>query len=238
MGCLILFLALLTPLAAKGIYVLSGGSSDSLIPLYISFVVWGLLGIVEFYRIYPIILLKIGRIAKALSILERQGKNERIQRYVNYELPVPEKFWDFFTKSRSERPRKLIKDAVDNLFKLRKSARDIANPYVPKSLKEEIHQGLNWAFEALWDSCQCLAAVTRQDVDRQLLEDEIKQENGRLQRIIDNAKQAQVEFAKLTFVHRRDDTSIKITEDYFSRFSEEAKQLRYLNEYTSDLLGK
>lgn len=239
MGYLVLLLCLVLPFIVKFLYLLLGGQPSSDLPLYITFVMWvSLAALWVIPKLYVELLFQTGHIAKALQMLQQWNQWEKIQGYVKFSLPLHEGFFDFIFKSKTDRPRKLILQALDELIALNTSINKLHNPYVSPHLKLLLNQGKNWCFEALWDSCQRLALVKLQGVERSLIASELDEQNARLRKIIRHAGEARHKYATLTTtVRNANDIALQSAENYFERFYEEARQLKQLEQIHTELIS-
>lgn len=94
--------------------------------------------------------------------------------------------------------RSLLIMSIDQLFALRASTTNPSNKYVPQGIAKLIQQEAESALDALWRTCDRLAAVAVQKVDTQVLQQGLTQEVEKLSTLIKAAEEARNRLALLT----------------------------------------
>lgn len=184
-------------------------------------------------------LLRQGAVYQALLLHHQVGNYQGIQQYLASQLSLPKHYPDnllskIISLLTSDKLRPLITNTYKELAEIKATASDRNNHYIPENFKSDLSQATDFAVEALFHICDCLAAVARQNIDLKLIKNEIQQEQEKLQQIAKIAQEAKQELGKLTFSHNRNDVSINFSNSYFKQFIETAKVLRQQNQFVSN----
>ncbi len=184
-------------------------------------------------------LLRQGAVYQALALHHKVGNHQGIHQYLASQLPLPKHYPDnllskIISLLTSDKLRPLITNTYKELAEIKTTASDKSSRYIPENFKSDLSQATDFAVEALFEICDCLAAVARQNIDLKLIKDEIQQEQEKLQQIAKIAQEAKQELGKLTFSHNRNDVSIDFTHAYFVHFVQTAKVLREQNQFVSN----
>lgn len=167
--------------------------------------------------------------------VEAQG----IQEYLSTQLPLPKNLPDNLLKKlisflSPDKLRPLIAVTYKDLIQIKVTINDKSNKRIPVELKSDANQGADFAADVLFEICDCLAAVARQNIDLKLVKEEIQQEQEKLQQIAQMIEETKQELAKLTFSHNRNDVAVDFSKSYFKQFVETAKVLREQNNLIKD----
>lgn len=184
-------------------------------------------------------LLEQGAIYEGLHLHYQIDNHQAITTYLVDKLALPTNYPDnFFLKKivsflSPDKLRPLIINTYKELAEI-KIVASRANKRIPESLKSDVIQGANFATDALFEICDCLATVTRQNVNLKAIKDELQQEQEKLQQISKIVGETKQELAKLSFSHNRSDVSVDFTTSYFKGFVQTAKILREQNNLIKD----
>lgn len=171
-----------------------------------------------------------GQIAQGLHAYQLIGNHSYIQNYIHDHLQIPGKFVEvsvrglIFTRKEKRRSAtaELLHQAAVSLLDLKENVNAMNNPYVPESLKTDIRVGLDDGFYILWDTCHRLSLIETQRLPVE--EQDLQTARDEMVKLIEISTQAQKEMGKLTL--ERDPTRMKLYQETFRRFSEQAREIR------------
>ncbi|HEV7903035.1 MAG TPA: hypothetical protein VGO96_04265 [Pyrinomonadaceae bacterium] len=180
-----------------------------------------------------------GQVAQGLYIFQRVGDHNYIKTYIHDHLQIPGKFTEvevkgwFFTRKETRRSdtADLLYNAATKLLVLKENINAMNNPYIPETLKNDLRVGLDDGFFILWDTCHRLSLIEIQKLPVE--ERSLQAARDEIGKLIDISDDAQRELGQLTL--ERDATRMRLYQNAFRRFSEEAREIRDARQLLSSL---
>lgn len=184
-------------------------------------------------------LLQEGAIYQGLILHYQVGNYQGIEQYLATQLALPKNSPDNLIKKlisllSADKLRPLITTTYKDLIQIKVNVSDKSNNRIPLELKSDVAQGVDFAADALFEICDCLTAVARQNIDLKVVKEEMQQEQERLQQLAKMVGETKQELAKLTFSHNRNDVAVDFSNTYFKQFVQTSKVLREQNNLTKD----